>query len=187
MEIRRAKEQDSAGIARVQVGSYRMAYADILPWPYLAHFTYEEQEQDWRDLLSAGLDGVLYVATTDGDEIAGYALGQPNPGEIPPYECELIAMHVRGEHQGRGVGSRLFAAVSRELDEQGCRSLFLWTLALNPARSFYERRGGLLVGEKPWQNNEYFDTNLYEVAYGWPDIRSLLKSVTDVIAHSTRP
>jgi hypothetical protein len=77
------------------------------------------------------------------------------------------------------VGSRLFAAVSREADEQGCRSLFLWTLAPNPACSFYERWEGLLVGEKPWQNNEYFGTNLYEVAYGWPDIRSLLKLVTD--------
>jgi hypothetical protein len=75
MEIRKAREQDSAGIARVQVDSYRMAHVDILPQPYLAHSTYEEQEQDWRDLLSAGLHGVLYVAATDGDEIAGYALG----------------------------------------------------------------------------------------------------------------
>jgi GNAT superfamily N-acetyltransferase len=175
MEIRRAQEQDSAGIARAQVDSYRTAYVDILPGSYLEHFTYEEQEQDWRDLLSAGLESVLYVATTNGDEIAGYALGKPNPGEIPPYECELVALHVRREYQGRGVGCRLFAAVSRELKGQGCNSLFLWTLALNPARSFYEKRGGLLVGEKPWQNNEYFDTDLYEVAYGWPDIQSLLK------------
>lgn len=75
MGIRKAKEQDSAGIARVQVDSYRTAYADILPQSYLEHFTYEEQEQDWRDLLSAELDGVLYVATTNKDEIAGYALG----------------------------------------------------------------------------------------------------------------
>jgi GNAT superfamily N-acetyltransferase len=175
MEIRKAREQDSAGVARVQVDSYRTAYVDILPRSYLEHFTYEEQEQDWRDLLSAELDGVLYVATTNKDEIAGYALGQPNPGEIPPYECELVAMHVRHEYQRRGVGCRLFAAVSGELDEQGCNSLFLWTLAHNPARSFYEKRGGLLVGEKPWQNNEYFGTNLYKVAYGWLDIQSLLK------------
>jgi ribosomal protein S18 acetylase RimI-like enzyme len=172
MEIRRAKEQDSAGLARVQVDSYQTAYVDIFPQSYLKHFTYEEQERDWRDLLSTHLKDVLYVATTNTGEIVGYALGTPD-AQILPYQSELVALHVRGAHQRQGIGSQLFAAVSRELKERGRDSLCLWVLADNPARSFYEKRGGVVVGEKPWQNNAYFDTNLYEMAYGWLDIQSL--------------
>ncbi|MEW5871547.1 MAG: hypothetical protein AB1894_19895 [Chloroflexota bacterium] len=43
MKIRHATLEDSAGIAGVQVESYRRAYAGILPQSYLDHFTYEEQ------------------------------------------------------------------------------------------------------------------------------------------------
>jgi hypothetical protein len=50
--VRQATIGDSCGLARVQVDSYRRAYAGIFPPSYLAHFTYEEQEQDWHDLLS---------------------------------------------------------------------------------------------------------------------------------------
>ncbi|MFU8773596.1 MAG: hypothetical protein ACNA8H_14410 [Anaerolineales bacterium] len=49
MNICKATIEDSAGLARVQVDSYRTAYAGIFPQAYLAHFTHEEQ--DWRNLL----------------------------------------------------------------------------------------------------------------------------------------
>jgi hypothetical protein len=48
-------------LARVQVDSYRTAYAGMFPADSLARFTYDEQEQDWRDLLETGGD-VLLVA-----------------------------------------------------------------------------------------------------------------------------
>ena len=51
MHVRKAEVEDSAGMARVQVDSYRTAYAGIMPQDYLDHFTYEEQAQDWRDFL----------------------------------------------------------------------------------------------------------------------------------------
>jgi hypothetical protein len=62
IRIRRATVDDSPDLARVQVDSYRDAYTGILPTAYLNYFSYKEQEQDWRDLLSSGLDGELFVA-----------------------------------------------------------------------------------------------------------------------------
>ena len=44
---------EGTGIARVQVDSYRAAYAGIIPQRYLDQFSYEEQEQDWRDWITA--------------------------------------------------------------------------------------------------------------------------------------
>jgi len=53
MKIRQAVLNDSAEIAKIQISSYQTSYAGILPSKYLKHFTLEEQEQDWRDVLSA--------------------------------------------------------------------------------------------------------------------------------------
>jgi len=173
MKIRKAEVQDSAALAQVQVDSYRTAYAGIFPQAYLDHFTYEEQEQDWRDLLSSPSDDVLYVAQTDDGEVVGYALGRPGPTEIPPYDGELVALHVRPAYRGQGAGRRLIAAVAVGLRRSGCTAPMLWTLESNPARALYERLGGRLIGEKAWDGNQEFGTQIKEVAYGWPDVEAL--------------
>lgn len=163
MKIRQATPDDCAALARVQVDSYRTAYAGIFPQEVLDGFTYDEQEQDWRDLLASDTKDILLVAEVGGG-IAGYALGRPGPTGIAAYDSELVAVHVRREFQGQGAGSRLVAAVAQALEAQGCRSLMLWVLADNPARRFYERLGGRLLDET--------QTTLgaVEVAYGWLDI-----------------
>ena len=41
-DIREATAADSPGLARVQVDSYRTAYAGLFPQAYLDRFSYEE-------------------------------------------------------------------------------------------------------------------------------------------------
>lgn len=173
MNIRQATLEDSAGIAHVQVDSYRTAYAGIFPQSYLEHFTYEEETQDWRDLLSGASADVLYVAETETGEIVGYALGRLGLTDIPPYDSELVALHVRRAYQRQGIGQRLIAAVATRLQQEGCNSLMLWTLAQNPSRGLYERLGGQWLGEKDWGGNEEFAVDVQEVAYGWSSIAPL--------------
>jgi GNAT superfamily N-acetyltransferase len=173
VNIRAAKAQDSAALAQIQVNSYRTAYANILPQAYLDRFTYAEQEQDWRDLLSSGLDDVLTIAETSAGEIVGYALGRAGSTEIPPYDGELVAWHVRPSYQEQGTGRRLFLAVAKQLKHIGSASLMLWVLEKNPARVFYERLGGQVIGEKDWGDNAAFGVVVKEVAYGWSDIDQL--------------
>jgi ribosomal protein S18 acetylase RimI-like enzyme len=172
MQIRAARIEDSAGIARVQVDSYRTAYAGILPPAYLAHFTYKEQEQDWRDLLSSEQHDSLCVAETDAGEIVGYALGRPGQSTIAPYESELVALHVRHSYQRQGIGRQLVTAIAERLRQQACSSLMLWVLAENPSRLFYERLGGQLVGRQTIRLGEG-NVSAVEVAYGWSNIESL--------------
>src|SRR3954452_8814411 len=106
MRTREAAPEDSAGLARVQVDSYRTAYKDLLPDDYLAQFTYEEQEQDWRDLMASPTGDILLVAESDDGEILGYALGRLL-AEGGTYTGELVALHVRAPHQRQGVGTAL--------------------------------------------------------------------------------
>jgi ribosomal protein S18 acetylase RimI-like enzyme len=170
LKIREARIEDSADLARIQVDSYRTAYAGILPEEYLAHFTYEEQEQDWRDLLAAGTNDILLVAEISEGEVAGYALGRPGTSDIGAYDSELVALHVRRRHQQQGAGRALVAAMAERCKAQGCGSLMLWVARGNaPAQRFYERLGGQLIGERTFDLGEG-DITLTEVAYGWPDI-----------------
>ena len=89
MRIRQAKLGDAAGIARVQVDSYRVAYAGIWPAAVLDRLSYREQERDWRDWITANPDDVLYLAELSTGEIVGYALGRCGPTEIAPYDSEV--------------------------------------------------------------------------------------------------
>jgi ribosomal protein S18 acetylase RimI-like enzyme len=167
MEIRQGKIEDSAGIAKVEVDSYRTTYAGIYPQVYLDRFTYEEQERGWRDLFSSGMDDVLYVAETGAGEIVGYALGRSGSTGIPSYDSELVALHVHRSYQGRGIGRQLLRATAEQLKLRGCTALMLWVLEGNPSRSFFERMGGQLL-------DEIEDTmDVPEVAYGWAAIESL--------------
>jgi ribosomal protein S18 acetylase RimI-like enzyme len=174
MEIRKARIEDSAGIARVQVDSYKNTYSNIFPSEYLDHFSYEEQETDWRELISANPTDSLFVATNN-KKIIGYALGKQNPNDFSSYQCELVALHVTREFQQQGVGSKLFSSIAKELADNACNALFLWVLEDNQARFFYEKLGGTAIEKKPWQNNDYFKTNIYEIAYGWPDIQTIFQ------------
>ena len=138
MRIRGAMIEDAAGIARVQVDSYRTAYAGIWPESVLGRLSYGEQEQDWRDWISANPDDVLYVAELDTGEIVGYALARCGPTGVVPYDSELIALHVLVPYQRQGWGRRLVATLAKELRGRGCKSLMVWVLEENRARGFYE-------------------------------------------------
>jgi ribosomal protein S18 acetylase RimI-like enzyme len=167
VNLRKATVKDCAGLARVQVDSYRTAYAGIFSPTYLAHFTYEEQEQDWRDLLASETEDVLYVAETDTGEIVGYALGRAGASEVGPYDSELVALHVRRSHQRQGVGRQLVRVIAERLKQRGCASMMLWVLEENASRAFYEQMGGQLLNERK------ITQGAAEVAYGWLAIESL--------------
>jgi GNAT superfamily N-acetyltransferase len=175
MRIRPATQDDAPGLARIQVDSYRTAYAGILPADYLAQFSYEEQEQDWRTLLATEPETVLLVAEEDAS-LAGYALGARL--ENQSYDCELVALHVRRDQQGQGIGRSLIGAIAWQYAAQGCRSLVLWTLEANrPARELYERLGGQLVDRQQFELDE--KTAFMEIAYVWSPMSNLLVSLQD--------
>jgi ribosomal protein S18 acetylase RimI-like enzyme len=165
MKIRRATMEDCAGIARVQVASYRTAYAGIYPADVLASFTIEEQTEDWRTWMTEHPEDILFVAEDD-QKVVGYALARA--GAVCDHDSELIALHVNPHAHRLGIGRHLVSAVARELRGAGCRSMMLWTLEQNAARGFYERLGATLLNEHKQEGS-----SPPEVAYGWPDLSHL--------------
>ena len=171
-KIHEATLDDSRGIAEVQVDSYRTAYAAFFPKAYIDHFTYEEQEQDWIDLLKSGTKDILLVATPTEDQVMGYAFARAEPEIHPGYDSEVLALHVRKPFQRNGVGKALLHKAIEELEQRGCKSVMLWTLKGNPIRKWYESLQGKLIGEKSYQVDDW---TIDEVAYGWEKISMLLR------------
>lgn len=181
--IREAVPEDSHSIARVQVDSYRTAYAGLFPEPYLAQFSYEEQAQDWLEWLATHPDDVLLAAASPEQQVIGYLLARAQPDIYPGYDAEILAMHVKQSHQGNGIGKALLRKAVERLEERGCRSVMLWTLKGNPVRQWYERLGGRILGEKRFQVDGW---DVVEIAYGWETITALLPIAGSLPAHGLR-
>ena len=162
---------DCAAIARIQVDSYRGAYASLMPAEYLDAFSYAEQEQDWKDWLQAERD-LLLVAENDQGSIIGYALVQLVHGEERSFDCELVALHVNRAFHRQGAGRALMAEAARRMQAQGCHSFGLWVMDGNPAIAFYERLGGQMIGEHFFEIEE-LHLRRREVGYVWERIEDL--------------
>jgi len=83
---------------------------------------------------------------------------------------EVYTLYVLPEHQDQGVGRHLLTALFAALVARGIDSAFLWVLAENPSRFFYETMGGKRIAER---DEMLWNTTLHEVAYGWSNLKAL--------------
>jgi GNAT superfamily N-acetyltransferase len=164
MMIRPATLDDAQAIAHVDVEAWRTAYRQILPAAYLDRLSKNNRRFMWVTILgNSSFKGFAFVAESDG-EIIGFANGGPNRRNDPNYTGELYSIYLLDEFQRQGIGTALFRRSVESLLELGMKSMEVWVLKDNPCRAFYERHGGVLVGEDMM---EIGDMDLIEVAYGW--------------------
>jgi len=170
--IRPATLNDNSAIARVQVDSYLNAYAGLFPPSYFAHFTYDEQSEDWNTLIKAkGKNDILLVAESDATRITGYCLTKVQKDIHPGYDAEIIALHVHPDYRHQGIGRHLLMRMKQELIQKGGNSVMLWTLERNPIRNWYEKAGGVMLGEKL---HDVEGWEIVDVAYGWKNLEHLV-------------
>lgn len=173
--IRPARPEDAPGIARVHVDSWRTTYQGIMPEEVLAKLSYPAREQRWVEMLAnAERDNhSIFVAADEGGHIVGFSDGGPEREGDPEYTGELYAIYLLKEYQGRGLGRLLTEAVAKSNLQAGYPSMLVWVLVANPARNFYLHLGGQEVKVK---QIELGGAKLGEIAYGWKDLRPLIRS-----------
>jgi ribosomal protein S18 acetylase RimI-like enzyme len=168
--IRLARPEDAAGIVRVHGDTWWAAYRGIVPDAFLERFAREPDAVERRRRWLEKPESVTLVAE-EGGEVVGFAAGGRTRGGPPEYDAELYAIYVLPSHQRGGLGRRLARAFAAAAAAQGFRALVLWVLRDNArGRVFYESLGGRLVAEKPI---DLGGATLFEVAYGWPDLKAL--------------
>lgn len=169
MTIREAIAEDAAAIAHVHLASWKTTYPGIIPQAYIDGLRVEDGIARWQERLDG--HGPLTLVAEDASGIFGFASGGPTIHPVEGFDAELGAIYLLASHQGRGAGRALVEGTAERLEQQGFVSLVVWALRDNAACRFYERLGGVRVAE---QTIEIGGVALPEVAFGWPDIRSLV-------------
>ena len=161
--IRPARLEDATAIARVHVASWQSTYRGMLPDEFLASLSETGYAERWKRVIGDGSSKV-YVAE-DGGEVVGFASGGRERAGETGYTGELYAIYVIDAAQRRGFGRELVRATVAGLRELGLDDMIIWVLRDNqPARSFYERLGGVYIRGQPITIGS---VTLEEVSYGW--------------------
>jgi len=160
--VRPGREADAASLARVQVASWRCAYAGIVPGALLAELTGDEAETVWRDRWREAIGNPptsrhrVLVAVEQGTgspprTVAGFVSAGPatDADRWPGTDGELYELRVAPEQTGRGHGGRLLHAAADTLAHDGFRTMAMWVLAADSAlRQFLESAGWAADGAR---------------------------------------
>lgn len=169
MYIVKANVNDATELARVHVDSWKETYEGIMPKEVLDKKSYEKREGLWRKILQEQHSHVYVAKTVDG-KIIGFADGGKERTGSYGYDGELYAIYILKEYQRNQLGKKLLKAVAADIYENGCYSMLVWVVANNPSKYFYEALQGSFVDKKQIE-----ELHVEEIAYGWKDIKTLLK------------
>lgn len=172
IRIRPATADDADAIGAVHVESWREAYADIVPAPFLAGLSIAGRAAAWRQRLNDPPPGfAAFVAEHERDGVVGFADGGQERGGDRHHPGELYAIYLRAAFHRHAVGRRLVSAVAAHLATAFPGGMLLWVLEQNRARRFYEALGGR---ELRAQTIHLGGADLVEIAYGWDDPATLI-------------
>ena len=148
--IARADAHEAAAIAAVHVAVWRNAYPGILPDHTLAGLSQRRLAAQYEAAIRHGACVLVARAAAQPDmpsrpeaapRVVGFATASP-AGPGAPAQGEVETLYVLDDWREQGIGRLLLRHAARHLAHRSCRSLFLWVLADNPSRWFYQHLGG---------------------------------------------
>ena len=154
--VRPATPSDAAEIARLQVDTWRTAYADLLPESVLAELDPVGAELTWRQTVEQG-PAQVYVAT-EGSWLVGFCAAGPAPEDetagadgTPAKDSATVALVstllVEPRWGRRGHGGRLLAEVGAAMLSSGSTRGIAWVPEPDKASlGFYHRAGWVADG-----------------------------------------
>ena len=146
MRIRTASKSDAEAITEVQIAAIREAYCDLWPADELARIAanYSSKADVWREHLGSW---TTLVAEVDGD-IAGFVdLEACEDEETPGTVGTIVAICVRPDEWGLGIGQALMREAMARIRDRGWVEVVFWVLLQNrQAVDFFERLGFRMDG-----------------------------------------
>jgi hypothetical protein len=187
IHIRRARPQDANGMGLAHVAAWRSAYAGILPEAYLANLSALREAAAYQRGIAGRQNGHAAFVAVVGEE--DMPEGTRTPTRTPPgglvvgfvtggrsrrpqiAEAEVETLYLLDDWREKGIGRRLMRAMAAHLHALHCRNAFVWVLADNPSRWFYERLGGRIVAQG---EVEVAGLSITQQALLWDPVESLL-------------
>jgi ribosomal protein S18 acetylase RimI-like enzyme len=170
--VRPVQVSDADAIGVLHVQAWRETYTGLMPADLLQSLSPVQRAEMWRGWLTRGAPGA-YVCE-EAQAVVGFGLcGAQRTRTLPNHRGEVYAINILRRAQGRGLGWALMRAMARSLEERRLAPMTLQVLATNiPARQFYQRLGGCVIGEIV---SNFGGARLPELVYGWDDLSTLAK------------
>ncbi len=150
--IRAAVMADSEAIATVHIQSWRETYPGIMPQKRLDSMSIERSAKHWQANISGAF--TVLVAEVEG-RVVGFASGGANyeytdceTGLGNACDCELGALYLLQEFQGRGIGKAIFNRFVELMKQEQHTTMIVWVAEKNLSTGFYAALGGELVDRK---------------------------------------
>ncbi len=170
--IRPARSTDARAIARLDIETWRTAYAGLLSLNYLVGLSLPRRESGWRmAILHEPRD--IRVAVDAAGVIQGFGSCGPSRGERR-FPGEVFTLYIAPDMQNKGIGRRVLIALFRRLASSGLDAAIIWVLRDNPSRFFYERLGGHIISHKAIAVG---GSRVEALGYGWPDLPAYLAAI----------
>ena len=150
-DVRPAAPADAGEIARLQLGIWRTAYAEILPAEVLLGLDDDAATAQWRHTIEHG-PATVFVAT-EGKWTVGFVAAGPAPeaesadaaGTAPPDAATVAlvsSLLVEPRWARRGHGGRLLAAAAQAMRQAGATRGIGWVPVADSASLAFFRRAG---------------------------------------------
>ena len=148
--VRLASAADADAIGRIQVETWRAAYAGLMPDEAVAAFDVESRQQLWREGLGRPpRAGSATFVVEDAGEVVGFASVGASREDGAVQEGELYAIYLHPSCWDRGIGRALLLRAEESMRSSGFRRAILWVLEGNErAERFYEAAGWERDGRK---------------------------------------
>ncbi len=165
--VRPARLSDADALGVLHVQAWQETYAGIMPADLLQALSPVQRAEMWRRWLTRAAAGV-YVCE-EAQTVVGFGLcGAQRSRTLPNHRGEVYAINILRRAQGRGFGRAMMQAMAQSLDERGRAPMTLLVLFENiPARQFYLRLGGRVIGEVM---TNFGGVALREEVYCWDDL-----------------
>ena len=103
--IRKAHQNDAAGMAKVHVETWRSAYQGILPAEFLDGLSVQTTAEKWQAAFAVMRtpEETVFVAENEVKEIVGLASCGPERSQDVVYQGEIYVLYVLPECQRQGL------------------------------------------------------------------------------------
>ena len=156
--FRDAVATDIPALAELHVTTWNATY-NTTRGPTIATRTWQ-----WNQVFAKENRRDFVLVLEDGSgRLIGFTWGKPDEGE---FEGQLSKIYLRWEYHGLGLGRRMMEETARRFLERGIHSFILFAELSNPTLGFYDRLGGERLLD---------DRGQFHGAYGWRDVRSLIR------------
>ena len=169
--IRPARPDDARLIARLDVETWRAAYAGILATQFLVGLSTQRREVGWASVIEREPRDVRVAVDVYGNILGFGSCGRNRGGA--EFAGEVFTLYVAPDWQNQGIGRRLLLALFERLAAQGCASVIIWVLRDNPGRFFYRRVGGREVRHKKFVVG---GKQIEAAGYAWYDLPRFLET-----------